>query len=201
MKLICVDSDYKGLAEILEKCRGLSDVKEATGFSSGKEAVDWYLSHDCDVAILDVDEDLPRVRVKTFGNFEMFVDGDNVSFHRQKSKEVLAYLIDRQGGGVTRADIFAAIWEDEEYDRARQKQLDVIIRSLKDTLREYGILSILEIKGGILRIIPERIDCDLYRFFSGDESIVDSYRGEYMSSYPWAMMTEAYIDQSMVLRR
>ncbi len=201
MKLICIEDDHPGLKDILKKCRGLSDVSEASGFSSGKEAVDWFYSQDASLAIVDIDEDMPRIRVKTFGNFEIFVDGDTISFHRQRAKEVLAYLFDRQGSGVSRADIFAALYGDVEYDRSYQKQLDVIIRSLKDTLKENGISRLLDTKGGLLRIVPEMVDCDLYRFFSGDEEAKKEYRGEYMSSYSWAMMTEAYIDQSMILGR
>ncbi len=201
MKLICIEDDHPGLKEILKKCRGLSDINEASGFLSGKEAVDWFYSQEASLAIIDLDEDLPRIRVKTFGNFEIFVDGETLSFHRQRAKEVLAYLVDRQGSGVSRAEIFAALYEDEEYDRSYQKQLDVIIRSLKDTLKENHISRLLEIKGGLLRIVPEMMDCDLYRFFEGDKKAIDSYRGEYMSSYEWAMMTEAYIDQKMILSR
>ncbi len=201
MKLICIDDDHPGLKDILKKCRGLSDIGEASGFSNGKEAIDWFLSQDSSLAIVDVDLDLPRIRIKTFGNFEIFVDGETINFHRQRSKEVLAYLVDRQGSGVSRADIFAALYEDEDYDRSYQKQLDVIIRSLKDTLYEYGISRFLEIKGGLLRIVPELAECDLYRFFQGDDKARKEYRGEYMSSYSWAMMTEAYIDQSMILDR
>ena len=201
MKLICIDDDHPELSSILKKCRGLSGYSEASGFCSGKEAVDWFYSQDASIAVFDIDENLPRIRIKTFGNFEVFVDGDTISFHRQRAKEVLAYLVDRQGSGVSRAEIFAALYEDVDYDRSYQKQLDVIIRSLKDTLKENGISGLLDTKGGLLRIVPEMIDCDLYRFFEGDEEAKRSYRGEYMSNYSWAMMTEAYIDQSMILGR
>jgi len=72
-----------------------------------------------------------HVVVKTFGNFEIFVDGETLSFHRQKAKELLAYLIDRNGRGVNRPGIFAALWEDGLYDHSSHKYLDVIIRSLR----------------------------------------------------------------------
>lgn len=79
------------------------------------------------------------------------------------------------------------------YDRPMQKQLDVIIRSMRDTLREYGIEEIFEMKKGALRVIPEKISCDAYRFFDGDINAVDAYRGEYMSNYSWASITESYM--------
>ena len=135
-----------------------------------------------------------RIQVRTFGEFDLLADGKPVSFPRAKSKELLAYLIDRQGGTVTRAAAFAALFEDELYTRQRQKYMDVIIRSLKATLDECGAGDILEMSRGGLRICQEKVDCDAYRFFSGNEETVKSYRGEYMNAYPWASMMEAYMD-------
>lgn len=131
-----------------------------------------------------------HIVVQTFGNFEIFVDGETLVFHRAKSKELLAYLVDRNGGGVTRTNIFSALWEDMIYDRSKQKYLDVVIRSLKKTLRDAGIEDILEIKGGHLRIRPEMLDCDLYRFLKNDAAAVNMYRGEYMQEYSWAVFND-----------
>ena len=137
-----------------------------------------------------------RIQARTFGEFELLADGKPVSFSRAKSKELLAYLIDRQGGSVTRAAAFAVLFEDEPYTRQRQKYMDVIIRSLKTTLDECGAGDILEMNRGGLRICPEKLDCDAYRFFSGDEEMVKNYRGEYMNSYTWASVMEAYMDRA-----
>ena len=65
--------------------------------------------------------------------------------------------------------------------------------SLRDSLREQGAESILEIKGGSLRICPEQITCDLFRFCRGEVSAFNEFRGEYMSGYAWASMTESYM--------
>ncbi|WP_026651089.1 response regulator [Butyrivibrio proteoclasticus] len=130
---------------------------------------------------------------RTFGNFDLFVGGQSVVFKRSKSKELLAYLIDQRGGTVTRAEAFSALWEDGLYDRSMQKQMDVIIRSLKDTLKEYDISDILEIKSGSMRINTELIECDMYDYLDGDENAIKSYRGVYMNSYYWASMTEGML--------
>ena len=129
-----------------------------------------------------------HIIVQTFGNFEIFVDGETLAFRRSKSKELLAYLVDRSGKGVSRAWIFSALWEEGVYDHSKQKYLDVIIRSLRDTLREAGIEEILEIKGGFLRVRPELLDCDLYRLLKNDPAAVNAYRGEYMVEYSWAVL-------------
>lgn len=131
-----------------------------------------------------------RVLVQTFGSFDVFVDRKPISFKMAKCKELLAYLVDRQGGGVTRAELSAILWEDRPYDRRLQKQLDVYIRSLRESLRQYGVGDMLEINRGIIRVRPEQFTCDAYLFFSGDCDAVNAYRGEYMSNYSWASMTE-----------
>ena len=71
-----------------------------------------------------------------------------------------------------------------------QKQLDVIIRSLKKTLEEYGIAEIFEMSHAKMRVRPERFSCDAYRFLEADNATVNAYRGEYMSNYSWASATE-----------
>ena len=132
-----------------------------------------------------------HIYIKTFGIFDVFVYDRPISFKLAKSKEILAFLVDKQGSGVTRSELFAAVWEDSLYDRRMQKQLDVYIRSLRETLQEYGISEIMEMKKGVLRVKPKAFVCDAYLFFSGDIDTINSYRGEYMSSYSWASMTEA----------
>ena len=153
------------------------------------------------VLSLQPDRGESHIKVRTFGNFDVFVDGEPVYFARAKAKEMLAYLVDRQGGQVSRADIFSALWEGGMYDRPRQKQLDVVVRSLRDTLDKYGVSEILEMKHGVLRVVPEKMNCDFYRFLEGDINAVQEYRGEYMSEYPWASQMEANIDRDINDRR
>ena len=139
---------------------------------------------------------IAHISARTFGEFDIFIDGKPISFPRSKSKELLAYLIDRQGGGVTRAAAAAVLWEDEAYDRSLQKQLDVIIRSLRTALESAGAQDVFELKNGVMRILPEKLDCDLFQFLSGDPTAVNAYRGEYMNAYSWASMTEAFLDRT-----
>ncbi|MBQ8945229.1 MAG: response regulator [Lachnospiraceae bacterium] len=136
-----------------------------------------------------------HIMVRTFGNFDILVDGEVVSFGRSKSKELLAYPVDRNGAGIKRADAFAILWEEGVYDYSKQKQLDVIIRSLRTTLKEYNISEIFELKRSAMRIRPELLDCDLYRFLKGDTDAIAAYRGEYMNQYSWAMLGEADISR------
>lgn len=131
-----------------------------------------------------------RVEARAFGNFDLLVDGQPVAFKQAKCKELLAYLIDRRGATVRRREVFAILWEDRLYDRPMQKQLDAILRSLRATLSELGMGEILELQSGTLRVNPDLIDCDAWRWLSGERGLGKAFRGEYMSNYSWASFTE-----------
>ncbi|WP_022779021.1 response regulator [Butyrivibrio sp. AE3009] len=136
-----------------------------------------------------------KAKVETFGFFNILVNGKPVVFKRSKAKELLACLVDHRGQFIARKDLFYILWEDDDYDRAKQKYFDTIIRSMKDSLEEYGISDIFEAEQGLMRIVPEKIDCDLYRFLDKDQAAIDSFRGEYMNSYTWSSETEGYLTE------
>ena len=54
--------------------------------------------------------DAKKVRVETFGYFNILVDNRPVVFKRNKEKELLAFLIDRKGQFVARKDVFYILW-------------------------------------------------------------------------------------------
>lgn len=132
----------------------------------------------------------PHIEIRTFGNFSVLVDGRPIRFERTKAKELLAYLVRQRGSVVSRMDAFYTLWEDGNYDRPMQKQMDVVIRSLRDTLQNNGISEIMEIDRG-LRVRPETFQCDYYRFLDGDSDAIRQFHGEFMSSYSWAEETAA----------
>lgn len=203
--------DMNGLilaAKIKELCTNISIIF-LTGYS--EHAIDAFKLHASGYLLKPVNpkslakeieyafrtlNNTPRknIEMRTFGHFDVFVDGETVKFARERSKELLAYLVDRNGSSVTRATAFSALYEDREYDRSMQKQFDVILRSMRQTLEKYGIEDIIELDKGKMRVVPEKFDCDLYRFYNGDIEAINSYHGEYMSDYSWASITEAAID-------
>ncbi|MCR5153839.1 MAG: response regulator [Lachnospiraceae bacterium] len=144
------------------------------------------------------DEETPsdkEVRVQTFGNFEVFADGEPVTFEREKSKELLAFLVDRRGAAVTSAEIAAVLWEDKFYDRNVKNQTTVIISSLKKSLKAAGIGGIIIKTWNHIAIDTSKIKCDLYDFYHGDALAVNSYHGEYLANYSWAEMTNGVLVQ------
>ncbi len=132
-----------------------------------------------------------RVQARTFGNFDLLVDGKPIVFRQAKCKELIAYLIDRHGANVTRREAFAILYEDRMYDRQMQKQFDVIIRALRSTLTEYGVGDIFQLESAAMRVKPELISCDAWSYFEGDPDATRAFFGEYMNNYSWAVFTES----------
>ncbi len=129
------------------------------------------------------------IRVQTFGNFEFFVDGKPVIFKREKSKELLAFLVDRHGASVTTKQIASTLWEDVPYDQKLKNMTTTVISSLRNTLNDEGIGELLIKSWNHLAIDISRIKCDAYDFENMDAVAVNSFKGEYMTNYSWAEFT------------
>lgn len=136
-----------------------------------------------------------RISVHTFGNFEVFYQGVPLKFERSKTKELFAYLVDRKGAGCTAAELCGILWEDKKYDASRQKQYQTVVSDLMRTLRQIGEEGILVKKRNFLSVDTAKIDCDYYRFLSGDAAAVNRYTGEYMANYSWAEFTTGFLYQ------
>ena len=87
------------------------------------------------------------IKIQCFGNFEIFVGGRALAFKRSKSKELLAYLVDRNGATCTNgekltAQITAALGEGaklEDVDAAEPFYIEAdspAIRACIDTYNE-----------------------------------------------------------------
>ena len=138
-----------------------------------------------------------RIQILTFGNFDVFVDGNPLKFERKQAKEILAYLVDKRGTSATYAELAAVLWEDEEYDRTKQKNLQVYIASLVKTLHSVEVMDlILKNRQGIL-LNTKIVDCDYYRFLEGDTRAINSFTGQYMSAYSWAEFTTGYLENQL----
>lgn len=119
---------------------------------------------------------------KCFGHFEVYVKGEKMVFKRSKSKELLAFLIDRHGAGVTAAEIGAVLWENNR-DHKTQNYIHQILRDLRLTLEAYGIDDIFEKNNNFYSINSEKIDCDYYTYLKTGKP---EFIGEYMTQYSWS---------------
>ena len=190
------------LAKRLKDVCGDSNVVFVTGFT--EYALEAFKVHACGYMlkpagpekVLEAMEHLhrpatpagsgKRVRVQCFGSFEVFVDGKPVAFSRQRSKELLAYLISRRGAVSTTAEIATALWEDGYYDSSRNAQIHNYLSALIKTLDALGEKDILYRQYNGYAVDVSRVDCDYYRCFDDDPAAINAYYGEFMSQYSWA---------------
>ena len=136
-----------------------------------------------------------RVQIHTFGTFDVFVDQQPLRFSRSRAKELLAYLVDRQGNGVTLSNICAVLFEDSSGSTGNKKHAQNVISSLRRALESAGVEDILIKKWNYLALDTKKVDCDYYRFLKGDVDAINTFHGEYMSNYSWAELTTAFLHQ------
>ena len=131
-----------------------------------------------------------RLEVQTFGNFEVYIDGKPVAFKYRRTKELLAYLVDRVGAMCTVGEITGIIFEDEG---GREDYFQKLRRDLLSTLEEVGCANAIVHKRGMLGVVVSEIQCDYYDCLGGKKSFSSCYFGEYMSQYSFAEYTNAQL--------
>ena len=133
-----------------------------------------------------------RLSVQCFGYFEVFWRGEPLSFSRSKTKELFAFLIDREGCSCYAEEVIAALFENtrpEDLRRSKQN-LRNLISDLKSVLTRIGQQDVLIRRGSTLAIRPELVECDYYQMRKGDLQAMSRFRGAYMDQYSWAELTK-----------
>lgn len=130
-----------------------------------------------------------EVYIRTFGYFDVFVGGKPVAFRNEKSKELLALLVDRRGGYITSGEAISFLWEEETVNTLTLARYRKVALRLKNILEEYGIADIVESVDGKRRIVTDKVHCDLYDYLSGKEEYAQLFKGSYLSNYSWGETT------------
>ncbi|MBR5500888.1 MAG: response regulator [Clostridia bacterium] len=147
------------------------------------------------VSVKDVQAEIDNIKgvrqrqklltVKCFGSFEVYTKTDKLTFKRSKTKELFAFLVDRNGAGVTVAEIGSALWENG-VDQKNHNYIHQLFRDLRQSLEAVGAEEIFERKNYFYSINPEKLDCDYYAYLRTGKP---EFHGEYMSQYSWAEET------------
>ncbi|MDO4459706.1 MAG: response regulator [Clostridia bacterium] len=125
-----------------------------------------------------------RVYFHCFGNFEAYCDGNPITFKYKRTKEFLAYLVDRNGASCSLKELSAALFEDEEHrSYIYQIRLDLI-----NTLESLGVEDIIIQARGHMGIVKDKVSCDYYDYMDGGET---PSVHEYMAQYSFAELTSA----------
>lgn len=127
-----------------------------------------------------------KISVKCFGNFEVFCNGEPLKFSYQKSKEVFAYLVDREGSAISINELNAVLWEEDHPSYLRN-----LIADVQSTLKNVGADDVFIKRHNSCYIDVAKIDCDAYEYKKGNPSAIRLYRGEYMHQYSWPFFDAA----------
>lgn len=130
-----------------------------------------------------------RVMVRTFGTFDVFVDGQLIEFTNQKAKELFAVCIDRGGGEVMMREAIDLLWEGRTYDNRVKNLYRKAVSYLNMILKEYDAESVFSSGRGSCHVNRQELSCDYFDILAGN-SIKDSlFDGRYMTNYSWSEET------------
>ena len=136
-----------------------------------------------------------RIYARTFGHFDVFVDGRPIMFKSAKAKEFLAFLIDRRGGTVSTDQMINVLWEDRPNDESTQNLCCKLVKTLQRELRAAGAEEMLVVARGSRSINVETFQCDMYEMLDGNQKIRSQYMGEYLVDYSWSEGQTAFLDR------
>lgn len=117
-----------------------------------------------------------NVRFRCFGEFEAYYKGEEIEFQCQKSKELLAYLVDRNGVDCTTGELMAVLFGDELHMPYLQK----LRRNLITTFEKLGEPEVIRQSRGRMGVNRNRVSCDYFDYMDGK---IARENGEYMTQY------------------
>ena len=121
-----------------------------------------------------------KLQIKCFGNFEVFHDGQPLKFAYSKSKELFAYLVDREGSAININELNAVLWEEDHTSYLRN-----LISDIQKTLAKIGASDVFIKRHNECYIDTSKVDCDAYEYKNNNPEAIRMYRGEYMYQYSW----------------
>lgn len=155
-------------------------------------------------SITPIDENVQvnsGVYVRTFGYFDIFVNGEALLIPNAKAKELLALLVDRRGGYVTPSEIIGCLWENEPANKITLARCRKVAMLLRNALREYGLEDLMESQKGARRLNRNLVNCDLYNFLSGKPEYAHLFKGSYMLNYSWGECAIAELENFKMFRQ
>ena len=127
-----------------------------------------------------------KLQVKCFGNFEVFYNGVPLKFARSKSKELFAYLIDREGAAINVNELNAVLWEDDDH----KSYFRNLVSDITATLKSVGLDDVFIKRHNECFIDISKVDCDAYEYKNNNPDAIRAYRGEYMMQYSWHIFND-----------
>ena len=130
-------------------------------------------------------EPTKKLQIKCFGNFELFFQAKPLRFSYSKSKELFAYLVDREGSAININELNAVLWDEDHKSYLRN-----LIADIQKTLKGVGCADVFVKSHNGYSIDVDKVDCDAYEYKKGNPNAIRMYRGEYMIQYSWPIFED-----------
>ena len=166
-------------------------VRPLTEDMVGSEC-EYYLGGHC----LQADNgDRHDMEIRTFGDLEIFIDGSPAVFKRKKARELVAYLVDKDGSMVDDSDLLRDMWNKD--DKATKSYLRILKAEVIRVFSAAGYSDAIVKQRGLIGIRTDKVKCDLFDALKSAPPILNEYRGEYMRQYGWAQRTRENLDRTI----
>ena len=145
-----------------------------------------YLSEDIDKQLKKAFyiKSIPKkeIQIQTMPDLVIKVNGEQLKLGNTKQEELMALLIDRGESGVTKRDAIQCLWLGYSSDSIYWTTMS----RLKAILEQAEIGDILVSNGQRKYLNTDKVECDLYQMLQGDAGAIESYKGKYLTRFPWA---------------
>ena len=130
------------------------------------------------------------LEVMCFGNFEVYAQGKPLPFKRSKTKELFAFLVDRNGANMTAKQICAVLFPEDLDDEKNSAYIRQLVLDLKNTLKAVGASDVFCHDTPYYRVDTSLIKCD---YITHLQTGKPEFFGEYMTQYSWGEETCAML--------
>lgn len=131
--------------------------------------------------------------VRTFGSFQVFCNGIPLRFKYERSREMLAYLIDRNGAFCSKAELSKILFNGEAGHDSYFKKLR---EDMLDVLDSCGCSNCIITQRSRMAVNRRYLSCDYYDWLDGTKGLTHVFRGEYMTQYTWADQTRRLLSSN-----
>lgn len=142
------------------------------------------------LASLSAETPSPKLYLRTFDAFDLFVNGVAVNFTSSKAKELLALLTDARGSFVSMDTAIGNLWADRNAELGKRLYRDAVCR-LRLTLKEVDAERLVTFERGRAVINTAAAACDMWEFIKNG----GAFSGRYMPQYDWSIVTESMLEQ------
>ena len=153
------------------------------------------------------------INISCFGRFTVCKGIDDVKFRTEKAEELLAFMIDRRGGFISRSEIIDILWADFDGERALI-HFNTTLHYVKKALLQYGINIPFTYDRGCYKFDIKDLNCDYLKFYtfldknnipsSGNileyEETAGLFKGEYLSGwdYDWVAVKRLLLEEQFI---